>query len=114
MLTCMSLKHCLEVGKEMMQLLLKLIDWCVSKNVNIISLSLGGNASGFSIILGSVEESVENAWAGIVVIAAAGNDGQNDDGDVSSPGIVDTVIYVGGVDVNETYESSVGDNNGRI
>ena len=94
------------------------IDWCVSKNVNIISLSLGGNASGFSIILGdAVEESVENAYdAGIVVIAAAGNDGQNDDGDVSSPGIVDTVICVGGVDVNgNLWEgSSVGDNNGRI
>ena len=23
------------------------IDWCISKNVNIISLSLGGNASDF-------------------------------------------------------------------
>ncbi len=94
------------------------IDWCVSKNVNIISLSLGGNASGFSIILGdAVEDAVENAYdAGIVVIAAAGNDGQNDDGDVSSPGIVDTVICVGGVDVNgNLWEgSSIGDNNGRI
>ncbi|MBB70711.1 MAG: hypothetical protein CMB28_06365 [Euryarchaeota archaeon] len=94
------------------------IDWCVSKNVNIISLSLGGNASGFSIILGdAVEDAVENAYdAGIVVIAAAGNDGKNDDGDVSSPGIVDTVICVGGVDVNgNLWEgSSIGDNNGRI
>ena len=94
------------------------IDWCISKNVNIISLSLGGNASGFSIILGdAVEDAVENAYdAGIVVIAAAGNDGQDDDGDVSSPGIVDTVICVGGVDVNgNLWEgSSIGDNNGRI
>lgn len=94
------------------------IDWCVSKNVNIISLSLGGNASGFSIILGdAVEDAVENAYeAGIVVVAAAGNDGQNDDGDVSSPGIVDTVICVGGVDVNGNLwdGSSIGDNNGRI
>ena len=94
------------------------IDWCVSKDVNIISLSLGGNASGFSIILGdAVEEAVEAAYnAGIVVVAAAGNDGQNDDGDVASPGIVDTVICVGGVDVNgNLWEgSSIGDNNGRI
>jgi len=94
------------------------IDWCVSKNVNIISLSLGGNASGFSIILGdAVEESVENAYdAGIVVIAAAGNDGQDDDGDVASPGIVDTVICVGAVDVDGNLwdGSSIGDNNGRI
>ena len=95
------------------------IDWCIAKNVNIISLSLGGNASGFSIILGDqVEDAVENAYnAGIVVIAAAGNDGgSNDDGDVSSPGIVDTVICVGGVDVdgNLWSGSSIGDNNGRI
>lgn len=95
------------------------IDWCISKNVNIISLSLGGNASGFSIILGdAVEDAVEDAYnAGIVVIAAAGNDGgSGDDGDVSSPGIVDTVICVGGVDINGNQwdGSSIGDNNGRI
>ena len=94
------------------------IDWCVSKNVNIISLSLGGNASGFSIILGdAVEDAVENAYdAGIVVIAAAGNDGRDDDGDVASPGIVDTVICVGAVDADGNLwdGSSIGDNNGRI
>ena len=94
------------------------IDWCISKNVNIISLSLGGNASGFSIILGdAVENSVEDAYnAGIVVVAAAGNDGQNDDGDVASPGLVDSVICVGGVDVNGNLwdGSSIGDNNGRL
>ena len=95
------------------------IDWCISKNVNIISLSLGGNASGFSIILGdAVEDAVEDAYnAGIVVIAAAGNDGgSSDDGDVSSPGIVDTVICVGGVDINGNQwdGSSIGDNNGRL
>ena len=95
------------------------IDWCIAKNVDIISLSLGGNASGFSIILGdAVEDAVESAYnAGIVVIAAAGNDGgTNDDGDVASPGIVETVICVGGVDVNGNLwsGSSVGDNNGRL
>lgn len=95
------------------------IDWCISKDVNIISLSLGGNASGFSIILGdAVEDAVDDAYnAGIVVIAAAGNDGgSGDDGDVASPGIVDTVICVGGVDVDGIIweGSSVGDNNGRI
>ncbi len=95
------------------------INWCIAKDVNIISLSLGGNASGFSIILGDqVEDAVENAYnAGIVVVAAAGNDGgANDDGDVASPGIVDTVICVGGVDSNGNIwsGSSVGDNNGRL
>ena len=94
------------------------IDWCISQTVDIISLSLGGNASGFSIILGDeVEDAVESAYtAGIVVVAAAGNDGENDDGDVASPGTVSTVICVGGVDVNGNLwqGSSVGDNNGRL
>ena len=95
------------------------IDWCVSSGVDIISLSLGGNASGFSIILGdAVEDAVDAAYdAGIVVVAAAGNDGgAGDDGDVASPGIVNTVICVGGVDYtgNIWSGSSVGDNNARL
>ncbi len=94
------------------------IDWCVTNAVDIISLSLGGNASGFSIILGDdVEDAVRAAYdAGIVVVAAAGNDGENDDGDVASPGTVSTVICVGGVDVNGNLwqGSSIGDNNGRL
>lgn len=94
------------------------IDWCISQNVNIISLSLGGATTGASIIFGdAVENSVDDAYdAGIVVVAAAGNDGENDDGDVASPGTVSTVICVGGVDSqgNLWSGSSIGDNNGRI
>ena len=94
------------------------IDWCISQNVNIISLSLGGATTGASIIFGdAVESSVDDAYdAGIVVVAAAGNDGENDDGDVASPGTVSTVICVGGVDSqgNLWSGSSIGDNNGRI
>ncbi|NCF96399.1 MAG: S8 family serine peptidase [Euryarchaeota archaeon] len=95
------------------------IDWCVTSGVDIISLSLGGNASGFSIILGdAVEDAVDAAYdAGIVVVAAAGNDGgSDDDGDVASPGIVSTVICVGGVDVNGNIwsGSSIGDNGARL
>ena len=94
------------------------IEWCINQNVNIISLSLGGAANAASIIFGdAVENAVDDAYdAGIVVVAAAGNDGQNDDGDVASPGTVDTVICVGGVDSdgNIWEGSSIGDNNGRI
>ena len=94
------------------------IDWCIASEVDIISLSLGGSPSGFSVILGdAVEDAVETAYdAGIVVVAAAGNDGANDDGDVASPGIVDTVICVGGVkDSGELWGgSSIGDNDGRL
>ncbi|MBT4066071.1 MAG: S8 family serine peptidase [Euryarchaeota archaeon] len=94
------------------------IDWCISSGVNIISLSLGGATSGAAIIFGdAVEDAVDSAYdAGIVVVAAAGNDGEDDDGDVASPGTVDTVICVGGVDAsgNLWSGSSVGDNNGRV
>ena len=94
------------------------IDWCISKDVDIISLSLGGATSGASVIFGDdVESAVDSAYdQGIVVVAAAGNDGSNDDGDVASPGTVDTVICVGGVDANGNLwsGSSIGDNDGRI
>ena len=67
------------------------IDWCINQNVNIISLSLGGGQDLFPF-LGSngrtIEDSVNDATArGIFVVAAAGNDGgEDDDGDVASPG----------------------------
>jgi len=95
------------------------IDWCIGENVDIISLSLGGAKGTFDAFLGgdAVEQSVDDAYdAGIVVIAAAGNDGENDDGDVGSPGSVESVICVGGVQSNGALwkGSSVGDNNGQI
>ncbi len=92
------------------------VDWCVASGVDVISLSLGG-AAGFNFIISStdsLENSVDDAIsAGVFVIAAAGNDGENDDGDVSSPGSVEDVICVGGVDrMGSIWSgSSQGDNN---
>ena len=57
---------------------------------------------------------VEN---GIYVVAAAGNDGgTNDDGDVASPGNVELVISVGGINRDGTHwsGSSTGDNDGNF
>ena len=60
------------------------IDWCVEEGADIISLSLGGDqgiGSGF-FTTDSLEQSVEDALdSGVFVIAAAGNDGEDDDGD---------------------------------
>ena len=95
------------------------VDWCVTEGADIISLSLGGNqgfGSGF-FTTDSLEQSVENALdSGIFVIAAAGNDGLDDDGDVESPGSVEDVICVGGVNRNGNIwsGSSKGDNDGRF
>ena len=64
---------------------------------NVISLSLGGSNHPY---LGSATaNAVNNATqSGIYVVAAAGNDGQADDGDVESPASETSVIAVGAVD----------------
>tara|TARA_B100001113_G_scaffold208930_1_gene171306 strand:+ start:3287 stop:4597 length:1311 start_codon:yes stop_codon:yes gene_type:complete len=95
------------------------VDWCSAQGADIISLSLGGDQGpGLSgLTLDVLENSVEDALdEGIFVVAAAGNDGTNDDGDVASPGSVEDVICVGGVNRNGDVwsGSSEGDNNGRL
>ncbi len=97
------------------------IDWCVGQNVQIISLSLGG-APGlipFSIFGGrdSSDAADDAIDQGIVVIAAAGNDGgPDDDGDVAHPSSERLVISVGGhsEDGSHWSGSSTGDNNGNL
>ncbi|MEC7410103.1 MAG: S8 family serine peptidase, partial [Candidatus Thermoplasmatota archaeon] len=64
-----------------------------------------------------LEEAVIQAIdSGVFVVAAAGNDGEDDDGDVESPGSVEDVICVGAVTRtgNAWSGSSEGDNNGRL
>ena len=95
------------------------VDGCVDNQEDIVSLSLGGDQGVGSGFLSSdaLEESVEDAIdEGVFVVAAAGNDGEDDDGDVESPGSVDDVICVGGVTRSGGIwtGSSEGDNNGRI
>lgn len=95
------------------------VDWCADQGADIISLSLGGEGGiGFAgITTDDLEQAVQDALEqGIFVVAAAGNDGEDDDGDVSSPGSVEDVICVGGVTRlgNVWRGSSEGDNNGNI
>ena len=95
------------------------VDWCVDNQADIVSLSLGGDQGFGSGFLSSdaLEESVEDAIEeGVFVVAAAGNDGEDDDGDVESPGSVEAVICVGGVTRSGGIwtGSSERDNNGRI
>jgi len=97
------------------------IDWCINMNTNIISLSLGG-APDFLPFLNSGGRTIEDAVAdattrGIFVVAAAGNDGgEEDDGDVASPGGERRVICVGGVtESGEPWaKSSIGNNGGSL
>tara|TARA_Y100001980_G_C14556652_1_gene349100 strand:+ start:13235 stop:14458 length:1224 start_codon:yes stop_codon:yes gene_type:complete len=96
------------------------INWCVSNNADIISLSLGGAPGVLPSLLGgdAVENSVEEAIdLGIFVVAAAGNDGEEEnDDDVNSPCSVEDVICVGGVGIEGDIwsGSSKGSNNFQL
>ncbi len=99
----------------------KAIAFCVDPNgdgdvtdgAHVISLSLGG---GTHPLLGSATEDASNRAMdrGILVVAAAGNDGLADDGDVESPASVTRVIAVGAVDRQGAIApfSTMGDNRG--
>lgn len=95
------------------------VDWCVQQGADIISLSLGGGqsiGSGF-FTTDELGQSVDQALdSGVFVIASAGNDGEDDDGDVGSPGSIEDVICVGGVTrTGDIWSgSSEGDNDGRL
>ncbi|MBT5453285.1 MAG: S8 family serine peptidase [Euryarchaeota archaeon] len=97
------------------------IDWCVVEGAHIISLSLGGAPDALPFLPGTGRSSGDAANeaidVGIYVVAAAGNDGgDEDDGDVAHPSSETAVISVGGSTLRGTSwsGSSEGDNNGRF
>jgi serine protease len=68
---------------------------CVSAGANVISMSLGGGTKSRT-----EETAFNNAWsAGLISVAAAGNDGNNR---LSYPASYDSVISVGAVDSAKT------------
>ena len=95
------------------------VDWCVQQGADIISLSLGGSqsfGSGF-FATDELEQSVDDALdSGVYVVSSAGNDGEDDDGYVGSPGSVEGVICVGGSTRSASIwsGSTEGDNDGRL
>lgn len=97
------------------------IDWCVENDADIISLSLGGAPDILPFDLGSErgsdEASNDAIDQGVLVVAAAGNDGGgNDDGDVANPCGERLVICVGGATQSGGHwvGSSTGDNDGSL
>ncbi len=110
-----------EDGSGVDSVVAEAIDWCVSNEVHIISLSLGGAPDIIPFDIGTErgsDEATNDAIdQGIFVVAAAGNDGgDGDDGDVSNPCGERLVICVGGATQNGDHwtGSSTGDNNGRL
>jgi subtilisin family serine protease len=80
------------------------ITWAVDNGADVINLSLGSNSYSRTI-----EEACEYAWSsGVLVVAAAGNDGF--DGTVSYPGALDSTIAVAASDLvgERSYYSNAG------
>ena len=83
------------------------IRYAAGKGANIISMSLGGDSPD-SQIKSAVDYAVD---AGVLVVAAAGNDGDTDGyGSVDYPGAYPNVVAVGAIDSsnNLAYFSSLG------
>ncbi len=87
------------------------IDWCVSNDIEIISMSLGGGSE-----VSSMSAAIETAHAeGHLVITSAGNNGNNEDGGCSEdtlsyPAWHEDTVAVAAMDPDDTIAaySSVG------
>ncbi|SDZ25367.1 serine protease AprX [Evansella caseinilytica] len=93
-----------KLGSGSLQTVMYGVQWCIENKdaygIDIISMSLGSpaNPSYPDEDDDPMVQIVEAAWhAGIVVIAAAGNDGP-DSNTIASPGISDKIITVGAMD----------------
>lgn len=98
-----------KLGSGSLSTVIEGIHWCIqnkaTKAIDILSLSLGTDASE-SAEDDPVVKAVEAAWDnGIVVVTAAGNEGP-DEQTISSPGISPKVITVGAVDDHNTIDRS--------
>jgi serine protease AprX len=92
------------------------IRFAVDNGADVICLSLGGRARFLNLgddTASACEDAIDE---GVFVVAAAGNDGEDDDGDVASPATVNDVIAVGAIDENKNIASfsSEGENDGSL
>lgn len=76
------------------------IRYVTDRGADIISMSLGGDTES-SLIKNAITYATDN---GVLVIAAAGNDGPND-GSIDYPGANVNVVAVGAINVNENVPS---------
>ncbi|HEY3272651.1 MAG TPA: S8 family serine peptidase, partial [Methanocella sp.] len=89
--------------------ILAAINWAVTNNANVISMSLGGKHSQ------ALDDAVNNAIShNVTVVVAAGNNGQYGSGTIDCPGDNPNAITVGAVDRNDAiaYFSSRGPTSG--
>lgn len=90
------------------------LEWMGEVDVDVVSLSLGGERSGGIVINDEIRNSINQLIdRGTVVVASAGNDGTDGD-DVNAPADIQGVIAVGAIDEDGRVAdiSSRGDNDG--
>jgi len=87
------------------------IRYAADNGANIISMSLGGDLPDPQV-LSAIDHAVDNK--GVLVIAAAGNDGPTE-GSIDYPAAYEKVVAVGAIDINEDVPdwSSRGVNDGN-
>ena len=83
------------------------IQFCIDNNADIILLSIGMSPEDVDFDNNSkTTEKIKQAIdTGIFIVAPAGNDGQDDDGDVCFPSILENVISVGAISKGNVHSS---------
>jgi len=76
------------------------LEWAIDNNINIINMSLGGNADNMALHT-AIQEATN---AGIIIVAAAGNNGIGED-TITYPARYPEVVSVGAVDENYNVAS---------
>ncbi|WP_217566157.1 S8 family serine peptidase [Streptomyces sp. GbtcB7] len=79
------------------------MDWAAHSGAKIVSMSLGGTASGPSDILSQTVDEL-SASTGTLFVIAAGNSGPSEQ-TVGTPGIADSALTVGAVDKSDKLAS---------
>lgn len=93
----LALKALADNGSGNMEMTLQALDYAISQNVDVINMSLGGPGS---VELHSLIQQAQQK--GIIICAAAGNEGDNNPAtvEISFPGDYHEVVEVGAVDYN--------------
>jgi serine protease AprX len=106
-----SLKVANALGQTSVGQVLMAIDWVVrhqnanGMNIGVLNLSYGTDSDD-SYVMDPLAYAAEQAWlSGIVVVVAAGNEGNNSDG-LTDPAIDPYVIAVGAADTENTMSVS--------
>jgi len=96
-----------DYGKGDYNWIIQGINWAMSRNVDIISMSLGGPDTHGALHM-AIRKAVKNS---AVVIAAAGNEGYNNGDTINYPAKFPETISVGSIDqdMERSNFSSVGD-----